>query len=275
MEGSGNPKKRVEGGENHHPKLNVIIQIIQIQNEGEQIYDVNSNIAATYNKFSADYSRAGTAKCKICKKKIIKDGLRIGMYTAFKGKTITTYHHPRCLFNKMKNARVESSVIKDLAEVDGIEGVSDEDKEIISNFIKENAANRTKPLIESYKKKAAPMEIRPAARRKKLQVLKSTSIKVLFTNADQFSHSKKSELQNRIVTEKPMIVAVSEVKPKNRGGLSEADYSIEDYTVNPVNIDPEKNEGRGMIIYTHKSLEKCTIQISPSPQFEEACLLKI
>ena len=76
----------------------------------------------------------------------------------------------------------------------------------------------------------------------------------MFTNADQFIHSKKSELQNRIVTEKPMIVAVSEVKPKNRGGLSEADYSIEDYTVNPVNIDPEKNEGRGMIIYTHKSV---------------------
>ena len=72
-----------------------------------------------------------------------------------------------------------------------------------------------------------------------------------------------------------MIVAVSEVKPKIRVNLLEADYSIEGYTINPVNIDPETSKGRGMIIYTHESLEKCTIQISPSPQFEEACLLEI
>jgi hypothetical protein len=130
-------------------------------------------------------------------------------------------------------------------------------------------------LKESYQKKSLPMEIKPAERRKKLKVLKSASIKVLFTNADQFTHSKKNELQNRIVTEKPMIVAVSEVKPKIRGGLSEADYSIDGYTMNPVNLDPDTNKGRGMIIYTHQSLEKCTIQINPSPQFEEACLLEI
>ena len=72
-----------------------------------------------------------------------------------------------------------------------------------------------------------------------------------------------------------MIVAVSEVKPKNNSGLLEADYNLEGYTLHPVNIDPEANKGRGMMIYTHKSLEKCTIQISPSPHFEEACLLEI
>ena len=189
MEGSRNAKKRVEGGENHCPKLDIVIQIT---NEGDQIDGIDSSKAATYNKFSADYSKLGTAKCKVCKKKILKDGLRIGMYTMFKGKTITSYHHPSCIFNKMKKARVESSVIKDLAEIDGIEHVSNEDKDILSKLIQENAASRTKPLKESYKKKALPMEIRPAERRRKLQVLKSPSIKVLFTNADQFTHLRKS-----------------------------------------------------------------------------------
>ena len=47
----------------------------------------------TPNKFCVDYSRRGIAKCKICKKRIQKDELRMGMYTAFKGITITIFHH--------------------------------------------------------------------------------------------------------------------------------------------------------------------------------------
>ena len=104
MEGSRHAKKRVEGSENHCPKLDLAIQI---NNDGDQISEIDSRTkAATYNKFSADYSKLGTAKCKLCKKKILKDALRIGMYITFKGKTITSYHHPRYIFNKMKNARV-------------------------------------------------------------------------------------------------------------------------------------------------------------------------
>ena len=45
--------------------------------------------------------------------------------------------------------------------------------------------------------------------------------------------------------------------------------------LHPVNLDSEVNKGRRMIIYTLQSLEKCTYQISPSLQSEDACLLEI
>ena len=49
-------------------------------------------------------------------------------------------------------------------------------------------------------------------------ILKSTNlptIKVMFTNADQLTSSKMTELTYKIEEEKPLIIAVCEVKPKN------------------------------------------------------------
>ena len=112
-------------------------------------------------------------------------------------------------------------------------------------------------------------------RRKKLKVLKTPSMKVLFTNTDQFTHSKKNELQKRIITEKPMIIAVSEVKIKNGREMMETDYEINGYTIRPINLERNPNIGRGIIIYTHNSIDKSTIQIKMDSKFEEACILEI
>ena len=100
----------------------------------------------------------------------------------------------------------------------------------------------------------------------------------MFTNADQFTHSKKDELQQRIITEKPMIIAVSEVKSKNakKGNkMTETDYNIEGYTINPTNMETSSNTGRDIMIYTHSSLDKSTVQIKMENEFEEACILEI
>ena len=196
------------------------------------------------------------------------------MYVSFKGNVFVSHHHAPCLFRKMRNARVESNVIQSLDDIDGIEHIAKADQAKISDLISENAAARTTPLLQSYRKKVVPMEITPGKRRQKLRVLQTPAIKVMFTNADQLNHSKKNELENRIVTEKPMIIAVSEIKPKNGGEFSEADYKIDGYTLNPVNVEPAIG-GRGMIVYTHNSLDKSTVQLSPLASFEEACLLEI
>ena len=42
-----------------------------------------------------------------------------------------------------------------------------------------------------------------------------------------------------------MTIAVSEVKPKKSNDMTEVDYNIEVYTINPVNIDTNPNIGRG------------------------------
>ena len=233
----------------------------------------DDEISITANKFCVDYSKRGTAKCKVCKKCILKNELRIGVYTVFKGKSITIFHHVNCFFEKMKRARVESNVIQAPSEVDGFEEISETDKVIIVNLIEEDKRERKAPFTVPYVKKRPVQAVSVSDRRIKAKMMKVPSIKILFTNADQFTHAKKNELEQRIITEKPMLIAVSEVKPKNGRKMSEADYVIDGYTINPVNLD--KESGRGIIVYSHNSLDKSTIQIKPGNSFNEACLLEV
>ena len=98
------------------------------------------------------------------------------------------------------------------------------------------------------------------------------SPKVLFPNADSLTTSKMVELKKMIETEKPLIVSVCEVKPKNTKGNSrmDMDYETPGYSIHPVNLNNEN----GIAIYSHISLDKSTIQIEPDLNFEETCLLE-
>ena len=82
------------------------------------------------------------------------------------------------------------------------------------------------------------------------------------------------ELKRMIEIEKPLIGAVCEVKPKNTKGNSRMnmDYEIPGYSLHPVNLNNEN--GRGVAIYSHISLDESTIQIEPDLNFEETCLLE-
>ena len=57
----------------------------------------------------------------------------------------------------------------------------------------------------------------------------------MFTNADQLTSSKMIELKKLIEEKKPLIAAVSEVKPKNSKERSMMDYEISGYSLHPVN----------------------------------------
>ena len=80
-----------------------------------------------------------------------------------------------------------------------------------------------------------------------------------------------AELRLRIQQEKPMIVAVCEVKPKN--SRERHDYGIPGYSLHPVNLD--NSAGRGIAVYTHSSLDQSIVQINPGLCFQEACLVEI
>ena len=199
----------------------------------------------------------------------------MGMYARFKSKVIINYYHVSCTFKKMRNARIDTNVIKGPDEIDGFECLSTANKEIISRHIQDDKDKRTAPLKTSYKKKAISIQAPPKERRKTLKTMETPSIKILFTNADQFTHSKKNELIHRITTEKPMIIAISEVKIKNSNkNMNELDYDIEGYSLHPVNIENDQH-GRGIIVYTHNSLDRSTIQIKSDNKFQESCLLEI
>ena len=128
-----------------------------------------------------------------------------------KGKIITNHYHALCFFDKMKKARTKSNVIKVPKDIEGFENINPTDRLQLLNFIKADDETKTKMLLKNYRKKIVSFQAPTNEKRKKLRILKTPSIKIVFTN----THSKKDELQQRIITEIPMILAVSEVKSKN------------------------------------------------------------
>ena len=58
-----------------------------------------------------------------------------------------------------------------------------------------------------------------------------------------------SEIKKHIENEKPMIVAVCEMKPKNARDGCLPDYNIPNFSKHPVNLDT--NIGRRMAVHTH------------------------
>ena len=91
----------------------------------------------------------------------------------------------------------------------------------------------------------------------------------MFTNADQLTTSKMTELRKKIEREKPVIIVGCEVKPKNSKERTVTDYQIPGYSLHPMNLDS------GIAVYSHLSIDKSTIQIDTGLSYEEVCLLEI
>ena len=132
--------------------------------------DSNKGINATDSKnvmrgtiFSIDYSKRGTAKCKVCKKAIDRHELRLGKLVPYKTEHIIRYLHVDCAFNSFRRARLVSNVVKDSSELDGFELIKVDDKILIKQRIESENATR-KTLLENPKPKTqkceAPARIR-------------------------------------------------------------------------------------------------------------------
>ncbi len=225
--------------------------------------------------FSVDYCKRGSTKCKICKKNIPKDEIRIGKSVPFKEKNILQYFHINCVFDSFRRARVRTSVITCMDDISNFDLIMDDDKIAILKLIDETNEARKKPLSEPARRRKKPVQIQesPKIRFKRLKTSNLPSLKVMCTNADQLTSSKKLELVKNIEREQPLIVAVCEAKPKNAKERSLKDYEIPNFTLHPVNL--ETTNGRGIAVYTHDSIGKSTIQVIPEAGFQEVCLLEI
>ncbi|MEO2160790.1 MAG: endonuclease/exonuclease/phosphatase family protein, partial [bacterium] len=276
MESKGDTKKRSSLGENRQAKINGV-KINESLNAGIKYSGNNEdgNIK-DINKFQVDYSKKGTAKCKKCSKLITKGKLRIGKSVPFKVGNIFQYFHIDCVFESFRKARQVANVITSTSEIDGFELITNEEKTRITTLIHEANATTAKlvsrpPMVKVQKSEL--MQESSKSRKTSLKSYNVPSIKIMFTNADQFVPSKMTELRIRIEKEKPLIIAVSEVKPKNSKEHSILDYEIPNYTLHPVNLDTDVY--RGIAVYSHRSLDKSTVQIDTDSSFEEACLLEI
>ena len=259
----------------HHNSSNQEVSNIDKEVGEDDGADPNE-IVISSNKFSVDYAKRGTAKCRKCKKAIEKDLLRIGKYTIFKEKIITQYLHPNCAFIMFENARLPENTIQNPSEIDGMDNISEKDQEYLIEEIKKLNEKRLTTGSENARKTYTTRKyVTAAARRKKVVTRTEPAIKIVYANADQLTTGKKDELIARIEKEKPMIVAVTEVKPKNPSKeRAMIDYEIENYTLHPINL-LNTDQGRGIAVYTHKSLEKSIAEITSDVKFEECCLIEI
>lgn len=156
-------------------------------------------------------------------------------------------------------------------------GITDHERETILHYIKEWNERPTKPQINKNNIRGnikQGVHIPKNVKRSSLKASHIPSMKVMYTNADQLTSSKKTELLKNIEREKPLIVAVCEVKPKMSKDRNLLDYNIPGFSLHPTNIDDDLDNGRGIAVYTHESIEKSVVQIKPTVKFEEVCLLE-
>ena len=95
----------------------------------------------------------------------------------------------------------------------------------------------------------------------------------MYTNADQFTATKKQELEEIIQRKEPSIIAVCEMKPKSGSARTVMDYHIKDYSLYSVNI--ENKTGRGIGVYVHLSIINHVSAVNFHQNFQEACMLEI
>ena len=117
------------------------------KNETIENDEIHNNQSST-NVFQADLSKRGTAKCVECKKVIIKDEVRIGKLVPYKEKHFLRFSHIDCAFNSFRRARIASSVISDISQVDGADDIPPNDRQLIITRIDEENKRRIKPLPE-------------------------------------------------------------------------------------------------------------------------------
>ena len=110
------------------------------------------------------------------------------------------------------------------------------------------------------RRKAGSREPKP-----KHKLSKHNLLNIIYTNADVLTNAKIQELRNVINIDKPDIIAISEVKPKNYRRLPTlAEYQIKGFDIESEYLD-DKNVGRGLIIYVHESIKYSKIEVSKIP----------
>ena len=227
--------------------------------------------------FLIDYSIKGTAKCKECKTKIDKGQLRIGKLVNYKLIHYYQYRHVSCAFKSFGRARTRRNVITDINDVDGTELLTLPDLSFICDLIQ--TENVKRKFLPDLRKGKGPSQNKEMAQKDGMIKVKQANlpvIPILFTNADQLTTSKMTELRNRIKVEKPLIIGICEIKPKNSKNFDSRDFDIPEYTMHSMNLDVlDTSSSRGIAVYTHKSIDNSVMEIQQEETFEEACLLAI
>ena len=93
-----------------------------------------------------------------------------------------------------------------------------------------------------------------------------TKLNCIYTNADPLIN-KRTELEARVAKLHPMIIAVTEVKPKNaRLNIEEVELSLKGYEL----FTKLDGYSRGICLYIHSSMKPYTSNINEGIDFDES-----
>ena len=97
------------------------------------------------------------------------------------------------------------------------------------------------------------------------------TLRCFYTNVDSLPN-KFDEFETIIKENLPLVCGVTEIKPKNnRYSLNVNEFNLDGYNVHSCNVD--NDVGRGVILYTHKSLN--VVPFEPKVRFQESVWVKI
>ena len=131
-------------------------------------------IETDHKYFSVDYCKRGTTKCKVCKKTIPKDELRIGKSVMFKAKFILQFYHVKCAFNAFERAKTDANVINSVDDLDGMNTISATDQCAINLMVTELKTKREQVPRKPTQSKTKPMTPVQEAPNSRLNRLKSS-----------------------------------------------------------------------------------------------------
>ena len=91
------------------------------------------------------------------------------------------------------------------------------------------------------------------------------TMRCIYTNVDSLPN-KFDEFKNFVNETFPLVCGVTEIKPKNsRYSLNVNEFNLDGYNVHSCNVD--NDVGRGVILYTHKSLNVIPFELGFKSQF--------
>ena len=218
----------------------------------------------TRKNINIELATSNRSKCQRCKSRIPMGGARIYklVWNFTSGKDyMKKCFHVECFFETFSRARVTNSVIKSTSELSDFSIMPVE----VQNLVEEQLAahvqsikpnlrdpNACKPKL--HHGNAVQSKLISNLRRGTKPLLQSSfkdGIKFLYTNADVLTASKMVELRMRVAIEKPHVIAINEVRPKNLNNeRTDEDYIINGYTLHSWPRD------RGINVWTHESLDK-------------------
>ena len=193
----------------------------EVENESEDpmIQERSAELnLETKQIFIVDYCKRGTTKCRRCKKNIAVNELRIGKSIKFNSKNIYQYFHVACAFKSFEKAKSAANTITCMDDIMGFDLIRDDERMMILQLIDNVNKKRKKSDTDRAKKFPKPTVTLGECGKTRVARLKSTvipSLEVMYTNADQLTASKITELRKLVKRKKTLVIAVQEAKPKN------------------------------------------------------------